>query len=528
MVAVERNENRPTTLSFLLAAAMFVLVIDTSLMNVSISSVVGDLHTTVSGVQSAIALEALVSAAFILVGSKIGDLIGRKRAYIIGLLGYGLGAIAMTLTQNLISIIILWAIIGGLGAALLLPAMQSLIHGNFEDEARKKTYALVGAAAAIAAAIGPLLGGVITTYLSWRLGFALEALIIAIVLLRINLVTDVVYTGQKVIDKVGALLSAVAMGGIVLGILIWQEGGDRVLAFILVGVIAMFLFYYWITRQKRLQRSPLIDPELFKSKLFTIGITQQMFQQITLGGLMISLPIFLQMVLEYNSFETGLSIAPLSLSMFAVALIAGKRAGKIRPSVLVRTGFLLSTIGILLIIPIVPRSDLGISLLIPLLIVGSGLGLLVSQLNNITLSPISGERSSEGAGVNSAAGSFGLSFGLAAAGAVLLSMLAIQFNGLSQTSTVLNPNQKEHVAKVLEEDAQVMSNTQLNELISSQPQKVKDEIISINTKARNQALQIALLVPLIAVLFGFVNSFRMTRLPDPKPAGEDPNHGTPP
>jgi MFS family permease len=522
------NENKPTTLSLLLAAAMFVLVIDTSLMNVSISSVVSDLHTTVSGVQSAIALEALVSAAFILVGSKIGDFIGRKKAYILGLLGYGLGAIAMTLTQNLLSIIIFWAIIGGLGASLLLPAMQALIHGNFEDEARKKTYALVGAAAAIAAAIGPLLGGIITTFVSWRVGFALEALIIVIVLLKINLVTDVVYTGQKVIDKVGALLSAVAMGGIVLGILIWQEGGDRVLAFILIGVLAMFLFYYWIRRQKNLNKAPLIDPELFRSKLFTIGITQQMFQQITLGGLMISIPIFLQMALEYNSFRTGISIAPLSLSMFVVALIAGRKAGKVRPSVLVRTGFLLSAIGIASIIPIVPRADLGISLLVPLLIVGTGLGLLVSQLNNITLSPISGEHVSEAAGVNSAAGTFGLSFGLAAAGAILLSMLAFQFNSLSQTSTVLNPNQKEHVAKVLEEDAQVMSNTQLNELISSQPQNVKDEIVSINTKARNQALQIALFVPLIAVLLGFVNSFRMTRLPDPKPAGEDPNYGTPP
>jgi MFS family permease len=333
------NENKPTTLSLLLAAAMFVLVIDTSLMNVSISSVVSDLHTTVSGVQSAIALEALVSATFILVGSKIGDFIGRRKAYILGLLGYGLGAIAMTLTQNLLSIIVFWAIIGGLGASLLLPAMQALIHGNFEDEARKKTYALVGAAAAIAAAIGPLLGGIITTFFSWRLGFALEALIIAIVLLKINLVKDVVYTGQKVIDKVGALLSAIAMGGIVLGILIWQEGGDRVLAFILVGVLAMFLFYYWIRRQKNLNKAPLIDPELFKSKLFTLGITQQMFQQITLGGLMISIPIFLQMVLEYNSFRTGISIAPLSLSMFVVALIAGRKAGKVRPSVLVRTGF---------------------------------------------------------------------------------------------------------------------------------------------------------------------------------------------
>ena len=159
--------------------AMFVLVVDTSIMNVSISAVVHDLDTTVSGVQSAIALEALVSAAFILIGSKVGDLIGRKRAYVLGLLGYAVGALAMTLAQGLTAIIIFWAVVGGLGASLLLPAMQSLIHGNFEGAAQKKVYAIVGAAAAIAAAVGPLLGGFITTYLSWRVAFGLEAVVIA-------------------------------------------------------------------------------------------------------------------------------------------------------------------------------------------------------------------------------------------------------------------------------------------------------------------------------------------------------------
>src|SRR6187455_619847 len=162
-------------LAVLLSMAMFVLVVDTSIMNVSISAVVEDIDATASGVQSAIALEALVSAAFILIGGKVGDLIGRKRAYVLGLLGYAIGALSMTVAQNLTAIIVFWGIVGGIGASLLLPAMQSLIHGNFEGAAQKKTYALIGAAAAIAAAVGPLLGGVVTTYLSWRVGFALEA-----------------------------------------------------------------------------------------------------------------------------------------------------------------------------------------------------------------------------------------------------------------------------------------------------------------------------------------------------------------
>ena len=217
----------------ILAMAMFVLVVDTSLMNVSISAVVHDIGTTVSGVQSAIALEALVSAAFILIGSKVGDLFGRKRAYVLGLLAYAVGALAMTVAQGLTAIIVFWAIIGGREPSLLLPAMQSLIHGNFEGTAQKKVYALVGAAAAIAAAVGPLLGGFITTYLSWRVAFLLEAVIIAIVLSGIGLVRDAPYTGPRSVDPVGAVVSVIGMGGIVLScflsssISLWETTGRR-------------------------------------------------------------------------------------------------------------------------------------------------------------------------------------------------------------------------------------------------------------------------------------------------------------
>src|SRR6516162_9202865 len=442
--------------------AMFVLVVDTSVMNVSISAVVHDLHTTVSGVQSAIALEALVSAAFILIGSKVGDLIGRKRAYVLGLLGYGIGALAMALAQGLTAIIVFWAIVGGLGASLLLPAMQSLIHGNFEGAAQRQAYALVGAATA--AAVGPLLGGFITTYLSWRLAFALEDVIIIFVLSGIRLVHDVPYTGSRQVDLVGALLSIVGMGGIVLSILVWQEGGEAV-------------------------------------------------------GLMIALPIYLQIVLEYSPMGAGLSIAPLSLSMFAVALIAGKRGGKRRPAALIRAGFALFTIGMIVIEPIVPRATTGWYLVVPLLIAGSGLGLMVSQLNNLTLAPIAEERVSEAAGVNSAGGSFGLSFGLAFAGAILLAALSLSFTNLAQSSTVLSPAEQDKVSTQLEKNAEVMSNTQLEEQLAGQPQKTQDEIIRINTEARHLALQIALLIPILAGLAGLGVSFRMVRLPDPEQSG---------
>ncbi len=212
--------------------AMFVLVVDTSLMNVSISAVVHDLDTTASGVQSAIALEALVSAAFILIGSKIGDLIGRKRAYILGLLGYAAGALSMTLSQSLLLIVIFWAIIGGLGAALLLGS---------------------------------------------------------------RLVHDVPYTGSRGVDVVGAILSALGMGGVVLGILVWQEGGGAVGALLAVGVVGLASLAWWLVRRKRQGKPALLDAGLFESKYFRLGISSQTLQQIALGGMMIALPIYLQM-----------------------------------------------------------------------------------------------------------------------------------------------------------------------------------------------------------------------------------------
>ncbi len=507
-----------TKLSILLAMAMFVLVVDTSIMNVSLSAVVEDLGTTVSDLQAAIALEALVSAAFILISSKIGDIFGRKRAYILGLLGYAVGAIAMTLTNNVTAVFIFWAIIGGLGASLLLPAMQSLIHGNFEGSAQRKTYALVGAAAAIAAAVGPLLGGFLTTYITWRAGFFLEALIIGIILLNIGLVKDVVYDGPKNIDFVGALLSVFGMGGVVLGILLWQEGAESVGAVIAIGMVGLSLLAYWLTKRKREGKTYLLDPGLFKLPHFRLGVSQVMLQNIILGGAMIALPIFLQMTLEYNAMKTGLTLAPLSLTMFAIAILAGKRAGNRRPSAIIRMGFILSTLGLALIIPLIPRTESGWAMAIPLIITGAGLGLLVSQLNNYTLAPIDEKHVSEAAGVNSASGSFGLSFGLAMAGGVMLAILAFSFTNLTNKSPVIPSSDKQQLSIAMENDAQVMSTSQLNNLIGSQPEDVKNEVLRINSEARSRSLQIALLIPVIAGLIGIFNSFRMMKLPDIKPS----------
>jgi hypothetical protein len=335
------------------------------------------------------------------------------------------------------------------------------------------------------------------------------------VLSGIRLVRDVTYTGPRQVDWVGSALSVLGMGGVVLSILVWQEGGERVGALLVLGLAAMTGLVWWLRRRKRAGRPALLDPGLFASPFFRLGVSQQLLQQIALGGTMIVLPLYLQIVLEYDALGAGLSIAPLSLSMFGVALLAGQRAGRRRPATVVMWGFGLLTTGLVVLLPIVPRADSGWYLLAPLLIAGCGLGLLVSQLNNYTLGPVSDERVSEAAGVNSAAGSFGLSFGLAFAGAIMLAALSVAFTSRAQDSDVLSPDQQDRVAQVLEEDAQLVSNTGLEELLADQPPAVQDEILAINTESRPLALQVALLIPIAAGALGLVNSVRMRRLPDP-------------
>jgi len=282
--------------------------------------------------------------------------------------------------------------------------------------------------------------------------------------------------------------------------------------------VALGSLAWWLVRRQRAQKVTLLDPDLFRHPNFTTGVTGQMLQQITLGGAMIALPLFLQMTLEYNAMQAGLSLAPLSLTMFAAALVAGRRAGNRRPASIIRLGFLLACLGTLSIIPLVPRIESGWLLVIPLIVTGAGLGLLVSQLNNYTLAPVQEERISEAAGVNSAAGSFGLSFGLAMAGGIMLAALSFGFTRMVESSQTIPATQRQQIAAALETDAEVMSNTQLDQRITGQPPEVEQEILAINDDARNRSLQVALLVPLLSSVLGLANSFRMMRLPDVKPA----------
>ena len=508
-------------LPILLAMAMFVLVVDTSLMNVSISAVVHDLDTTVSGVQSAIALEALVSAAFILIGSKIGDLFGRKRAYVLGLLGYAVGALSMALAQNLLTIVICWAIIGGLGASLLLPAMQSLIHGNFEGDAQRQVYALVGAAAAIAAAVGPLIGGFITTYLSWRVAFLGEAVVIAVVLSGIGLVRDVEYTG----DRARRHRRRGAVGP--------RHGRDRPRHPRVGGGRRsrrrphgcrrgrLAALAWWLVRRKRAGKPALIDPDLFKSKHFRLGISGQMpaADRPRRGDdRAADLPADGARVQR----DAGRPVARPAVAEHVRPGADGRQEGRATaaPPNIILAGFALLLVGLVAVVPVVPQADVG-------LVPGGAADRrrLGARPPRVPAEQLHAVADLGGAGQRGRRSELGRRFvrPLVRPGLRRRDHARARCRWSSPTwpttARCSRPPQQEQVADALEDDAELMSNTQLAEQLEGQPARVQAEILEINHDARPMALQIALLVPIGAALIGLVQALRMRRLPDLEPCG---------
>ena len=497
--------------------AMFVLVVDTSLMNVSISAVIKDLDTTASGVQSAIALEALVSAAFILINSKVGDLIGRKRAYVLGLLGYAVGALAMTLAQSLTAIIIFWAIIGGLGASLLLPAMQSLIHGNFTGEAQKQAYALVGAAAAIAAAVGPLLGGFVTTYLSWRVGFGLEVVIIAIVLSQIRLVRDVPYTGSRQVDVVGAVLSVLGMGGVVLGVLVWQEGGEYVGLLIVIGARrALGAGPVAGPAQARgagdaARPRPVPAPELHGRGLAADAAADHARRGDDRAA---AVPADDPRVQRPG----GRPVPGPAVADHVRGGVAGRAGGREPTSGrIIRAGFVLQPrdradhpVGPAGGQRLVPRDPARHHRLR-----ARSAGVPAQQLHARAGRGGAGQRGRR------------RELGRRVVRAVVRARrgrrdharhAVVQLHPQDREQHGHPAAQQQQIAATLEDDAEVMSNTQLEQQIAGEPPAVEAEVLSINNDAPNISLQVALLVPLLAGLLGLGNSFRMLRLPEVTPS----------
>ena len=423
-----------------LSSAQFLMTLDSSVMNVSIATIAEDLGTTVTGIQTAITLYTLVMASLMLTGGKIGQIVGRKRAFGIGCVIYGAGSLTTALAPNLTILLIGWSLLEGMGAALIMPATVALVASNFESSARPRAYGLVAASGAIAVAVGPLVGGLMTTYASWRWVFAGEVLLVLTILLLTRRMHDVAPAPAK-LDLVGTALSALGLGLVVLGILrsgswglVTPKAGapswlglSPVVWLLVGGGIVLRGFLWWEQRRLRRGAAALLDPAMLQNRLLRGGLMSFFFQFLLQAGVFFCVPLYLSVSLGLSAVATGLRIMPLSVSLLVVAIGVPKFFPDVSPRRVVRLGFLSLFVGIVMLMALLELGSGPEVVTWPLLLTGVGIGALASQLGSVTVSAVPDEQSGEVGGLQNTVTNLGASIGTALAGAVVISALTTSF-----------------------------------------------------------------------------------------------------
>jgi predicted MFS family arabinose efflux permease len=426
-----------------LAAGQFLMALDSSVMNVSIATVADDLDTSITGIQGAIVLYTLVMAMLMVTGGKIGSMIGRKRAFLLGLIIYCSGSLTTALAPNLGVLLLGWSLLEGIGAALIMPAIVALVAGNFPPHGRPRAYGLVGAAGAVAIAVGPLIGGLATTYASWRWVFAGEVLVGAGILVFSRRMTDAPIEVRPHLDLLGSVLWALGMGLIVTGVLKSGEWGwvlpsadgpsllgmSPVFWLIVAGLVALRLFGMHIRRLDRAEQEPLFTPSLIERGL-NGGLLMFFFQFVVMMGLFFVVPLFLSVALGLSAIETGIRITPLSVTMLLAAAGVPRLFPTTSPRRIVAIGFVAVLVGVVVLLAAMDADASASIVTVPMLVIGLGLGALASQLGSVTVSAAPEELAPEVGGLQNTASQFGASLGTALAGSVLIAALTTSFLGV--------------------------------------------------------------------------------------------------
>jgi MFS family permease len=536
--AQEQAAKASGTVLITLAAAQFLMTLDSSVMNVSIATVAKDVGTTVTGIQTAITMYTLVMASLMITGGKLGQIWGRKRAFAIGCVIYGCGSLLTALSQNLAMLLLGWSLLEGIGAALIMPAVVALVASNFAQSERPRAYGLVASAGAIAVAAGPLIGGLFTTYASWRWVFVGEVLVVVIILALARRMGDTPADRSARMDIVGTVLSALGLALVVFGVLRSGTWGwilpkpdapellslSPVIWLILVGGCVLTGFLGWERRRLGHGQGALIDPAMLDNKLLHGGLVSFFFQYLLQAGLFFAVPLFLSVVLGLSAIATGVQLLPLSVTLLLAAAGVPKLFPNASPRRVVRIGFLSLFASLVILIGLL---DLGAGPEIitwPMLLAGLGIGALASQLGAVTVSAVPDEQSGEVGGLQNTITNLGASIGTALAGAVLISALTASFfTGIQDNPAI--PEQVSSNAQVkLASGIPFISDEDLRTALQDAgvPAATADAIVAENEQAQLTGLKASLAVLAIAALLAFVFATGIpTRQPGAAPPTDD-------
>jgi len=490
-------------------------VIDTTIMNVSISALVEDLGTTVGEVQTAITLYTLTMAAFMLTGGKLGDIWGSKRAFRIGLVIYGIGTTITALAPSIGFIILGWSVLEGLGSALIVPAINTLVRANFTGAKRASAYGTLFGVAAAGAAFGPLIGGWLTANLSWRYAFAGEAIIVVVVLLTSKLIIDAPAVVPKPrLDIVGVVLSATGLAMFVYGVLQTTNRGwsdPLVVSLVLGGLAVLGAFGWWIRRREAAGQPALIHPSIFKHRAIRAGLPILSTQTFAQAGLLFLIPVFTQSILGFDAFETGLTLLPLSIGVLATSTMTPPLGRKIYPKYIIQFGLVLLFVGGYVLAGSLDTATEGTDMALGLLIAGTAIGLIAGQLPNLILSGVDQNEASEASGLQGTAQNLGMALGTAVIGTVILSVALTSMGNQVQDSQTLPDNIKDDIAAVVQRPFETADADQLADDLAGLPAEQQAELKQIYDDGTLRGFQGAILVGGIVALFGAALAFRLPK-----------------
>jgi len=518
-----------------LAAGQFLMTLDSSVMNVSIATVAADVGTTVTGIQGAITFYTLVMATLMITGAKVGALIGRKRAFAIGCVIYGAGSLTTALAPSLPVLVIGWSVLEGIGAALILPAIVSLVAGNFPAERRPAAYGMVAAAGAAAVAVGPLIGGFATTYFSWRWVFAGEVLVVLVILLLTRRMANPPMEAEPPLDTVGAVLSAVGLGLIVFGVLRSSEWGwiqpkpggtswaglSPTVWLVVAGLFVLWLFMRWTARREARGVEPLVHLAMFRNRQLVGGLLMFFFQYLTQAGLFFVVPLFLSVCLGLSAIDTGVRILPLSITLLIAAIGIPRLMPDVSPRRVVRWGLLALFAGTVVLLGALDVDAGPEIVLVPLLLVGLGIGALASQLGAVTVSAVPDDEASEVGGIQNTMTNLGASLGTALAGSIMIAAVATAFATNIAASPAIPSDVKAQAEVKLASGVPFVSDDDLNAALqkAGASNETTKAAIDAYANARIDGLKAALAI--LAVLT-VVALFFTDRIPAVQPKGSEP------
>jgi MFS family permease len=529
-----------TTILVVLAAAQFLMVLDQAVMNVAISQLVEDFDTTVTTIQTVIALYALVMAGLMMTGGKLGDLWGRRRAFQVGMVIYACGSALTAASWSVPSLMLGWSILEGIGAALVLPALVALVAGNFEGKERAVAYGVLGGVAGAGIAVGPILGGWATTELTWRVVFIGEVVVAAGILLGLRKIREPERDDAvKSLDWVGSVLAALGLSILVLGVLQasnwgWlrpaaspvEPFGLALTPFVIAaGFVVLYVFARWQRRRERLGLDPLVHLDLLKVPMLRGGVNMLLLQNLILMGIFFTIPLYLQIVIGLDALDTGVRMLPASAGLFVAAIVGSRLAARFPARTVVRAGLAITLASALLLLDTIePELDNG-PFLFAMGVLGVGMGLVVSQLGNVVQSAVGDKDRSEAGGIQMTAQQLGSSFGTALLGAVVITGLVGAFSGSVAVNPAVSTEVRDQVELSLSAGTSFVASEQVAATAAEQgvDETTTAALVSDYEDAQLYSLKLAFLFAALITLGALLSTGRLpTKRFDELQSGSDP------